>query len=183
MPYSPGVSAFQRNSFVGGLYNNGLSYYSGADPASYFPFVVADILNNQTPQGYTYHGILTDRLTTASDPFASDTPVSQWTPEQQSIYGKIFEAPTGPPTPTINGPGGPATAPKTEESPDPMTGLTPTESGKIATTIAGIPGGWNLTSNLVIIVIAILLLAIAAYSIVGPGSGTRERIARVSGAI
>lgn len=175
MPYSPGVSAFQRNTFITGTYNNGLSMYSGSDPASYFPFVVKDILDNQVPLSYAYSDTLTQRLTHGSDAYVSDSPVSQWTPAQQSIYGKIFEAPSGPPSATPINPGG------NQESTDPETGLTPSESAAMGNQVVGVASkvagiGWNLSSNLIIIVIAILLLAIAAYSIVIPSSA-RGKIA------
>lgn len=175
MPYSPQVSAFQRLTFMGGFYNNGLSYYSGADPASYFPIIAEDILARQVPQDYAYRPTLVHLLSNEANANRSDTPISQWTPEQQSLYGKIWEGPSGPPT------GQPEKQ---------STGLPPTTEGKAAEDILsnipssvqrGITGApdfgvgvlkgmaWGGT-NIIIIVVAIILLALAAYSIILPPS-------------
>lgn len=188
MPYNPALSGAARLSSLGGQYNNGLSYWSGNDPANYFPFVAADAL--RTTPDYSYAHILYARFGGDS---GEPTPVQQWTPAQQSIYGKIWETEGGAPTPTIDQRTGTPTIAPSPSGTDSIGVTKPNSSpwpewmqkipiiGSIYKTPDLQPGGflsfdYHFVGDLIVIVVGILLLAIAAYSIVIP-SGSRGRIA------
>ncbi len=199
MPYNPGNTSRMRLSMLGAHYNGGLSYYSGSDPASFFPFVATDIMRNQHAD-FIYSDTTKERLANAS-PRGIDPNVSQWTDQVQGSFGRLWGAPGGAPVgnatnpfaygddaPRVfNGipgmPGDPAMEsgeyPEIyEKAKNPIGEIFgPKSNDAINEGIKSAPNSplypvvgavGQFSSNIIVIVVGILLLAVAAYSIVVP---------------